>query len=335
MRLLGNILLFVFVVGTLYALRADIAPLFKNIGSKLTGITEQVLPELPTSELFSEKKDTSSSKPEKIPDTLKEKDLVPVTEEPAAPKPIEKPKPSTNTPGPLQVPISETSDSNGSITVSNVIAATDIERIKAGLPALRARAELNSSALAKVNDMFSKQYFDHVSPNGTTLDTVISREGYQFITVGENLAYGNFASAKEVVDAWMRSPGHRANILNKEFTEIGIEARLGMYQGREVWMLTQHFGLPASVCPSIDQKLKLEVQTLTGNLDALNSTITAKKQKIDSTSQYTYEYEQMVKEYNQLVQEYNALVSDVKIKINEYNVMVSAYNECIKSHTGQ
>jgi uncharacterized protein YkwD len=337
MRLIGNILIFAFVVGTVYVLRADIAPLVKNISQQVEVFTETVLPNVPTANLFKEG-DTEDTKITIEASDHQKNELTPIsTEKVEAKKPVAPQKPTnTQTPGPLPAQTNSNSsvDTAAAISIAGIIAASNSERANAGLPALSENAQLNQSALAKVNDMLAKQYFEHVSPTGTTLDNLISKAGYTYITIGENLAYGNFTSSKEVVDAWMRSPGHRANILNSEYTEIGVGVRLGTYRGRQVWMLTQHFGLPSSACPSIDQKLKLEVQTRTAELDSMGAAIAAKKQQIDQTSQYTYEYEQLVKEYNQMVNTYNVLVAEVKIKIAEYNAIISAYNDCVQSHTG-
>jgi uncharacterized protein YkwD len=332
MRLIGNILIFVFVVGTLYVLKDDIAPLIKNFGSEANKVAQTVIPQLPTAKLF-DKNTTKNDEPgEDTTGADQPTELHLATKESVTPlKPIATKK-NTQTPDPL--PIQNSGNINGPLTIANVVAATNYERTSRGLSALTISNELNHSAEEKVNDMFAKQYFEHVSPSGVTLDQLIAKTGYQFVIIGENLAYGNFTTAEDVVTAWMNSPGHRANILNKEYSEIGIGVRLGTYKGREVWMLAQHFGLPINVCPLIDQKLKVDVQASTAALDTLAAEITEKKKQIDASSGYTYEDEQRVAEYNEMVNRYNELVTKVKVKIAQYNAMISAYNECIKSHTG-
>ena len=69
---------------------------------------------------------------------------------------------------------------------------------------------------------------------------------------------GNFKNDQDLVSAWLNSPGHRANILNTRFTEIGTAVLKGFYEGREVWMAVQEFGLPLSSCPNPDSKVKIE-----------------------------------------------------------------------------
>jgi hypothetical protein len=68
--------------------------------------------------------------------------------------------------------------------------------------------------------------------------------GYKYSAAGENLAI-NFVESKDINDAWMRSPGHRANILNNKFTEVGIAAAQGIYRGRQTIFVVQFFGKPA------------------------------------------------------------------------------------------
>ncbi len=127
---------------------------------------------------------------------------------------------------------------------SKVIQQTNLERQKAGLAPLIENEKLNKAALAKAQDMLSKQYFAHVSPDGVGLVELLNSVGYIYQTAGENLAYGNFNNENKIVDGWMASPGHRANILNSKYTQIGVAVIKGIYQGKRVWMAVQEFGTP-------------------------------------------------------------------------------------------
>ena len=102
-----------------------------------------------------------------------------------------------------------------------MIKLTNDARAAAGCPALRANAKLAKAALLHSQDMAAKEYFEHNSLDGRTPWDRIEAQGYIGIAYGENIAWG-YTSAADVVAAWMDSPGHRANILDCEFRDIGI-----------------------------------------------------------------------------------------------------------------
>ncbi len=102
---------------------------------------------------------------------------------------------------------------------------------------------LEAAALKKADDMIAKGYFAHNSPDGKQPWDWIREEGYEYVYAGENLAI-NFADSIDVYQAWMNSPGHRANILNQHYTEVGIGARKTYVDGRESIIVVQMFGSP-------------------------------------------------------------------------------------------
>lgn len=102
-----------------------------------------------------------------------------------------------------------------------VIELTNLERQKNGLQPLRHNWELSRVARYKSNDMRDNNYFSHTSPIYGSPFKMIRDFGINFSTAGENIAMGQ-TTAKQVVSSWMNSSGHRANILNKSFTEIGV-----------------------------------------------------------------------------------------------------------------
>jgi len=102
-----------------------------------------------------------------------------------------------------------------------VVKLVNAERAKEGLPALKEEWELSRVAKYKSQDMHDKKYFDHTSPTYGTPFTMMKNFGITYKSAGENIAMGQ-RSAEEVVKAWMNSAGHRANILNKNYTHIGI-----------------------------------------------------------------------------------------------------------------
>src|SRR3989338_5641248 len=118
-------------------------------------------------------------------------------------------------------PLKSTKDAARSfLTREGVFAETNKKRVAYNLSQLTLHATLNRIAEIKAQDMFAREYFEHVAPDGTGVSDLAKRAGYDFIVIGENLALGNFANDAELIDAWMNSPGHRANILKDAYTEI-------------------------------------------------------------------------------------------------------------------
>lgn len=214
---------------------------------------------------------------------------------------------------------------------AKIIAQTNIARFDNGmLPPLLENAKLNAAAMAKAKDMFEGQYFEHVSPGGVDPGELVKKYGYDYIVSGENLILGNFASEKDVVQRWMDSPGHRANILHGRFTEIGVAVLKGTYEGHTVWIGVQEFGLPFSSCPAPSEVLKGQVEVGKADLDARAIQIEAKKEEIDAASRNSKRYNGLVDEYNAMAKEYNARVQEMKILITQYNSQISAFNACVK-----
>jgi Cysteine-rich secretory protein family len=93
--------------------------------------------------------------------------------------------------------------------------------------------------------MAKNEYFSHYAPDGTSPWYWFDQSGYKYVHAGENLAI-HFTDSSEVVDAWMDSPTHRANIVNGNFTEIGVGTAKGTYQGYDTVYVVQLFGAPAA-----------------------------------------------------------------------------------------
>lgn len=158
-----------------------------------------------------------------------------------------------------------------------LVKETNSDRLADNLPALKVNPLLSGAAQAKAEDMAKKGYFSHTSPEGVTPWYWISRVGYQYTYAGENLAI-NFSDSKDVVDAWMNSAGHRANILNGNFTEIGIGIAKGIYQNRETVFIVQMFGKPAqAVASTMPQPVVLKSLQPADNLTDQNQTFIAVK----------------------------------------------------------
>lgn len=230
-------------------------------------------------------------------------------------------------PGPLNIGGKENSVI---LTKAQIIAQTNLQRGNNGdLPALKENAELNAAALAKANDMFAGQYFEHNSPSGVDPGELVKKHGYEYVVSGENLILGNFADEKEVVQKWMDSPGHRANILNGRFSDIGVAVVKGTYEGHTVWIGVQEFGLPLDSCPAPSEVLKNQINAGKIDLDARAQAIDAKKQEIENTNKNSPKYNKLVDEYNEMAKEYNAKGQEVKDLIAEYNIQINAFNACV------
>ena len=220
---------------------------------------------------------------------------------------------------------------NNQITLlqSKIISETNLQRQENGnLPALKENYQLDEAASAKANDLFLNQYFEHISPTGIDPGKLVQNFGYEYIVEGENLILGNFSSEKEIVQDWMNSPEHRANILNNRYTEIGVAIIKGTYKGETVWIGVQEFGFPLSACPAPDSSLKDEIDSNNIQLDTLSAQINTDKNQIDMTTQDSPAYNQMVNDYNQLVSQYNALAQATKNLVAKYNNQVNVFNNC-------
>ena len=112
-------------------------------------------------------------------------------------------------------------DSTVSAFENEVIRLVNEIRIKNGLKPLTANWELSRVARYKSQDMVDNRYFSHTSPTYGTPFQMIRAFGLSFRTAGENIAYGQ-RTPQAVVNAWMNSSGHRANILNSSYTQIGV-----------------------------------------------------------------------------------------------------------------
>lgn len=108
-----------------------------------------------------------------------------------------------------------------STSAVGLVDETNAQRASNGLPELRANSQLNQAAQAKAEDMVARNYWSHATPDGKQPWWFVTNAGYSYTTVGENLAYG-FIASNATVAGWMNSPGHRANILNSNFQDVGI-----------------------------------------------------------------------------------------------------------------
>lgn len=109
---------------------------------------------------------------------------------------------------------------------AGMLATVNAERRKAGVPPLTANARLDQAAQRHAEDMLARDFFAHESPDGKTVRQRAKEAGYDWRAIGENIAEGQISVA-EVMKTWMNSPGHRRNILDRDFKELGTGLALG------------------------------------------------------------------------------------------------------------
>jgi uncharacterized protein YkwD len=218
------------------------------------------------------------------------------------------------------------------LTKDGIIQWTNKQRIERGLPQLKENSELNSSAALKIQDMLAKQYFAHISPDGTSVGDLVKSVGYEFIAIGENLALGDFENDEKLVQSWMASEGHRANILNSQYREIGVAVFKGEFKGRLTWLAVQHFGTPLSVCPQLSKGLSHKITQNQRLIEELRNRLTKLQGEIQSMKPWSdSDYSQKVEEYNTLVLQFNNLIDETKRLIELYNSEVRTFNECVNN----
>lgn len=132
-----------------------------------------------------------------------------------------------------------------SIYQNEIVSLTNQERIKNGSPGLKESSLLNQAAAKKAAHMFSKNYWAHYAPDGTSPWYFFNLVGYKYSWAGENLAR-DFQTSQGVVQGWMNSPSHKTNLLNSSYTEIGVAVVNGTLQGEETTLVVQLFGTPSS-----------------------------------------------------------------------------------------
>lgn len=242
-------------------------------------------------------------------------------------------KKEVNIPPPLVAPKTAPATASKSLTplldASGTIKWTNVQRKDNGLATLVESSVLDDIAALRLEDMFKNQYFAHVSPASSSAESVAEEVGYDYISLGENLAMGNFGSDEKLVEAWMSSLGHRANILNTHYQEIGVAVKSGIFKGESTWIAVQIFGKPASACPTVDKALRLKIDSAESQLDAWQATLDSMQSDIQSTPPRNPAYNSKVDAYNNLADQYNALLLQTKPEIADYNNQVTALNKCI------
>jgi hypothetical protein len=153
-----------------------------------------------------------------------------------------------------------TTDNMAAVLPAVLAQLTNVEREAQNLPNLTVSPVLNMAAQMKATDMAMYGYFAHTSPDGKTPWYWIEKVGYKYQYAGENLAV-NFSDSKDVTDAWMASPTHKANIVKGNYTEVGTGVANGVYEGREAIFVAQVYANPLPKVFKQNEPIKTEVKT--------------------------------------------------------------------------
>lgn len=153
------------------------------------------------------------------------------------------------------------------INTTELLVDTNNERAGEGLPNLQINDKLSQAAFLKAQNMFSEQYWAHVSPSGVQPWKWFGDVGYNYSFAGENLAK-NYPTAQATVDAWMHSPKHRENVMKKEYTDIGFAVVDGTLNGENTTLVVALYGAPvtaAAVQSASDSKTSFAAPVVSSN----------------------------------------------------------------------
>jgi uncharacterized protein YkwD len=284
MKIFYQILIIIFIALCLYVVKDDFISVIRNISSTLPD----------------NKNNNESVVVKKI--TIKNENIIPG---------------NVNMPGTLKhIGDNVLNKNNKSILLkNNIIILTNKNRKENGnLNDLKENQKLNLSAEKKLQDMFINQYFEHISPKGLGVVDLSKSVSYEYILIGENLALGDFKNEEALLDAWMKSKGHRANILNKNYTEIGVAVGKGNFDGKSVWMAVQHFGTPMSACIVVDKILYGKILVNQNKINTMAKDFDLRREMIRKNAIYEGNtYFEQVNMYNSLIDIYNNLINKIKL----------------------
>jgi uncharacterized protein YkwD len=219
---------------------------------------------------------------------------------------------------------------------SDILVLTNKERLALSLEPLLPNSVLDVVAGERADDLFDNQYFAHESPDGKSAVDLAQNIGYAYSLIGENLALGDFGDEQGIVTAWMNSPGHKANILNAHYKELGVAIKAGVYNGEDNIIAVQVFGSPLANCPKPNAEIKALVDSSSVSIKKMQSdalivfnNLSALKKSPGVDQSY---YNQKIQEYNFSAKKVNDAVAALKSLIDSYNLQINKYNICIGSN---
>lgn len=164
--------------------------------------------------------------------------------------------------------------------VAKIADLINEHRLKANLPALKIDSRLSTASNEKAREIARLGRLKHTASEGDEQWDITAQAGYKYGRIGENLIVG-YASEEEIVRRWMNSKVHRDNILNPEFTDMGIGLATGEYKGRQTYYLAQLVASPyKSRVAEGDEREIRELKAIIANLLALVNEYTFKINKL-------------------------------------------------------
>lgn len=204
-------------------------------------------------------------------------------------------------------------------TVQDVVALANEARRAQGVNELSINASLMESAMLKAEDMKEKDYFDHITPEGLDISYFVNAAGYNFSTIGENLAEGYF-SAQSVHEAWMNSEGHRENMLSSDYEEIGVAVLEIEKEGNKSFLSVQHFGTKlkrieqtTEIVTICDKKIKRNCEKAKENREEVKDTIEKQEEIIKDAKKDGYSSKDLQDLYDNLEK-----LEDIKDDLKDY-----------------
>ena len=158
------------------------------------------------------------------------------------------------------------------ISATNLLSDTNLQRQDNKELPLAADNQLMTAAQNKADDMVAQNYWSHINPEGKLPWSFITATGYSYAAAGENLAYG-FNSSSTLLNAWMNSTAHRANILNNNFTQVGFGiANSSNYQGKgPETVVVAMYAEPAVVVSSVSDVAQVNPQSGVSTVNLLTA----------------------------------------------------------------
>jgi len=148
------------------------------------------------------------------------------------------------------------------ISNQQLLILTNQQRQNNNLGVLTDNPELDAAAANKAADMFSKDYWAHNAPDGTTPWAFIKGAGYNYVYAGENLARG-FTNAQDVITAWMNSPEHRKNVLSPNYQNVGFAVSTGKLSGEDTVLVVEMLGstsfAPAPIATEVKKPAEVAI----------------------------------------------------------------------------
>ncbi|MBX4200192.1 CAP domain-containing protein [Candidatus Parcubacteria bacterium] len=175
------------------------------------------------------------------------------------------------------------------------------ERANVGVAPLVENPLLDQSAQNKASDMSTRNYFSHNTPEGELPWVFFDQVGYKYTSAAENLAVNSIIDEETIVEQWMNSPEHRKTLLDPKYTETGIGASIGVFNGKQAVYAVEHFGVP--VTPYVRTQTELVQTQIVTSVAMGQGTALQTALQIDKDAQIKQILTALIHVYSQLISE--------------------------------